>query len=60
MMDEGCIHVDIIPWFARPKPIGSSYILGNGIRVLCGKYNRRSMFAVEICGFVPHNIIPEE
>jgi hypothetical protein len=30
------------------------------IFVLSGKYNRRSVFAVEICGFVPHNIIPEE
>jgi hypothetical protein len=30
------------------------------IVVLCGKYNQSSVFPVELCGFVPHNIIPKE
>jgi hypothetical protein len=34
--------------------------VGFSILVLCGKYNRPSVFAVDMCGFLPHNIIPEE
>jgi hypothetical protein len=30
------------------------------IIVLSEKYNQNSVFAIEMCGLVPHNIIPEE
>jgi hypothetical protein len=44
---------------SEPPPVHHDGFRGDTV-VLCGKYNQSSVFPVELCGFVPHNIIPKE